>query len=167
MADADGAGGRIAQALQAAGMRPVDLARRLKVSQPTVHGWVNQVHGITWANARRVAAVLKVAPGWIMFGADEEAERIAQTAQELAFLRLYRELDDSGQASVLRLLTAMQHPPSDPSASIPPKPKGPQSPRPFPAAPAAETAAKAGCATAKAAGGANVVPMPCSLPRPA
>jgi transcriptional regulator with XRE-family HTH domain len=107
MANAEGAGDRIAQALRGAGLRPVDLARRLKVSQPTVHGWVNQLHGITWANARRVAAALNVSPGWIMFGSDEEAERVAQTGEELAFLRLYRDLDDSAQASVLRLITAM------------------------------------------------------------
>lgn len=110
MALAEGIGIRIAQALKTAGMKPVELARRLNVSQPTVHGWVNEVHGITWSNIRRVAAVLKVAPGWLMFGSDVETERIAETPEELAFLRLFRELDDAGQASVLRLLTAMQHP---------------------------------------------------------
>jgi hypothetical protein len=51
-----------------------------------------------------------------MFGADEEAERVAQTADELAFLRIYRELDDPAQASVLRLMTAM------PRARPPPRP---------------------------------------------
>ena len=122
MANAEGAGDRIAQALKAAGMRPVDLARKLKISQPTVHGWVNQVHGITWANVRRVASVLKVSPGWIMFGADEEAERVAQTADELAFLRLYREMDDPAQASVLRLMTAMPRAASIPNERSPPRP---------------------------------------------
>lgn len=111
MADAEGAGDRIAQALKAAGLKAAELARRLNVSQPTVHGWLNHLHGITWTNARRVAAVLKVAPGWIMFGADEEAERVAQTSEELAFLRLFRELDDNDHASLLRLMAAMQHPP--------------------------------------------------------
>lgn len=107
-------------------MKPVDLARKLKVSQPTVHGWVNQVHGITWTNVRRVASALKVSPGWIMFGADEEAERVAQTADELAFLRIYRELDDPAQASVLRLMTAMPRaassPPPQPRERPPPDP---------------------------------------------
>jgi transcriptional regulator with XRE-family HTH domain len=133
MANAEVAGDRIAQALKAAGMKPAELARRLHVSQPTVHGWVNQLHGITWANARRVAAVLKVAPGWIMFGADEEAERVAQTSEELGFLRLYRELDDLGQASVLRLLTAMQHPPPDTRPKVtdqPPFPPGDRKEKP-------------------------------------
>jgi transcriptional regulator with XRE-family HTH domain len=131
MAPAEGIGTRIAQALKTAGMKPVELARRLNVSQPTVHGWVNEIHGITWSNIRRVATVLTVAPGWLMFGADEEAERVAQTPEELAFLRLFRELDDSGQASVLRLLAAMQRPapnqPIGPSA----RRKRPESPRPI------------------------------------
>jgi transcriptional regulator with XRE-family HTH domain len=117
-------------------MRPVDLAKKLKVSQPTVHAWVNHVHGITWANVRRVAAALKVSPGWIMFGADEEAERVAQTADELAFLRLYRELDDPAQASVLRLMTAMPR-----AASTPPKPEErPPPPRPTPGGSVAKNA---------------------------
>lgn len=110
MSDNQGAGVRIAKALRDAGVRPADLARHLRVSQPTVHGWVNQLHGITWANARRVAAALQVSPGWIMFGADEEAERIAQTHEELGFLRLFRGLDDIGQASILRLMAAMPEP---------------------------------------------------------
>lgn len=109
-------------------MRPVDLAKKLKVSQPTVHAWVNHVHGITWANVRRVAAALKVSPGWIMFGADEEAERVAQTADELAFLRLYRELDDPAQASVLRLMTAMPRAAPALATPIPHKERAP--PRP-------------------------------------
>lgn len=102
-----GAGDRIREALLAAGLRPVELARRLKVSQPTVHNWVNSGHGITWANARRVAEALRVSPGWIMFGADEEAERTAQSADELGFLRIYRELDDGGQAALLRFAVSM------------------------------------------------------------
>ena len=110
-------------------MRPVDLARKLKVSQPTVHAWVNQLHGITWANVRRVASALNVSPGWIMFGADEEAERVAQSAVELAFLRLYREYDDAAQASLLRLMTAMPRAASS-SATTPPPPK--ERPPPFP-----------------------------------
>lgn len=130
MADAEAPGDRIAQALKAAGLRPVDLARRLKVSQPTVHGWVNNLHGVTWVNVRRVAAILKVPPGWIMFGSNEEAERTAQTPEELAFLRLFRGLDDPGQASMLRLMTAMPLIGTRPESPIPP-PKGPEPPRPF------------------------------------
>jgi transcriptional regulator with XRE-family HTH domain len=122
MAHGDDVGERIAQALKAAGMRPVELARRLKVSQPTVHGWINHLHGITWENVRAVAGVLKVSPGWLMFGADEEAERVAQTAIELAFLRLIREISDSDQAAVLRLVTAMQHP--TPGQKPPPQTHG-------------------------------------------
>lgn len=133
MANADTPGARIAEALKAAGMKPVELARALSVSQPTVHGWVNQLHGISWENARRVAGALKVAPGWIMFGADEEAERVAQTSEELGFLRLFREFDDADHASLLRLMGAMkQRPPTSPTASPLPKAKGRAPPLPFP-----------------------------------
>ena len=151
MANAEGPGDRIAQALKAAGMRPVDLARKLKVSQPTVHAWVNQMHGIKWANVRRVASALKVSPGWIMFGANEEAERVAQTAVELAFLRLFRELDDPTQASVLRLLTAM--PRTTIPTLTPPEPNE-RAPPPRPRL-GGSVAISDGCE-----GGANVVQLP-------
>jgi transcriptional regulator with XRE-family HTH domain len=107
MNSTEGPGDRIAQALKAANLRAVDLARRAKVSQPTVHSWINSKHGIKWANVRRAAAVLGVPPSWIMFGANEEAERMAQTGDELAFLRLYRDLSDDDQAALLRFLTSM------------------------------------------------------------
>lgn len=107
MPKAQGPGDRLAQALKAANLRAADLARKAKVSQPTVHSWINSKHGITWANVRRAAAVLGVAPSWIMFGANEEAERMAQTTDELAFLRMYRDLNDDDQAALLRFLTSM------------------------------------------------------------
>lgn len=102
-----GIGDRIREALATKGKRPVDLARALKVSQPTVHAWVHETHGITWANVRRIARELGVPPGWLWFGADEAAERAAQTAEELAFLRLLREKDDEGQAAILKFLTVL------------------------------------------------------------
>jgi len=111
----EGPGDRIAQALKAANIRAADLARRAKVSQPTVHSWINSKHGITWANVRRAAAVLGVPPSWIMFGADEEAERMAQTGDELAFLRLYRDLSDDDQAALLRFLGSMHRTASKPA----------------------------------------------------
>jgi hypothetical protein len=60
-----------------------------------------------------------------MLGVGEVAERVAQTTEELGFPRLFRKLKDSGQASLLRLLTAMQHPPSPEQRAKPrPKPTG-------------------------------------------
>jgi transcriptional regulator with XRE-family HTH domain len=107
MEKSESPGDRIAQALRSAQMRPVELARQLKLSQPTIHGWVNSQHGITWSNVRRAAKALGVSPSWIMFGADEEAERLTQTKEELTFLRLFRELADEDQVAALRLLSAM------------------------------------------------------------
>lgn len=100
-------GDRIRDALKQRGKKAADLARALKVSQPTVNGWLTGRHGITWLNVRRVARELRVPAGWIMFGSDEAAERAAQTAEELAFLRLLREKDDEGQAAILKFLTVL------------------------------------------------------------
>lgn len=126
MDQAEGPGDRIAQALKAANLKAADLARRAKVSQPTVHSWINSKHGITWANVRRAAAVLGVPPSWIMFGANEEAERMAQTGDELSFLRLYRDLSDDDQVALLRFLTSMHRttarPTPAPRASAAPEP---------------------------------------------
>lgn len=102
-------------------MKAAELARQIGVSQPTVHGWINEGHGITWANARRVAKALNVAPAWIMFGTDEEAERVTQTAEELTFLRLFREQDDDGQRSILKYLTVAPKAPT-PRGTSPPRP---------------------------------------------
>lgn len=98
---------RVSDALAASGLKQVQLARRLKVTQPTVHGWVNGTHGITWANVRRIARALRVSPGWIAFGSDEESERAAQDAEELAFLRMFREKDDDSRASLLMYLSKL------------------------------------------------------------
>ena len=114
MAKSPEVGSRIREALTKAGLKPVDLARKLSVSQPTVHGWLNNTHGITWENARRVGRLLNVPPGWIMFGADKEAQSMAQTPEEMAFLTMFRDADDDGQAAVLKYLTVLSRPPPNP-----------------------------------------------------
>ncbi|MBV8096830.1 MAG: helix-turn-helix domain-containing protein [Acetobacteraceae bacterium] len=81
-----------------------ELARRLKVSQPTVHAWLHGTHSLRAHNARRAARALGISPAWLIFGADRNAEATAQTADELALLRLYRELDEREQAAMLRRL---------------------------------------------------------------
>ena len=118
MDQTEGPGERIAKALKAANLRAADLARRAKVSQPTVHSWINSKHGISWANVRRAAAVLGVSASWIMFGTNEEAERMAQTGDELSFLRLYRDLSDDDQATLLRFLASMHRTSQQPAAPI-------------------------------------------------
>ncbi len=98
---------RIRETMARRGLSGAELARRLSVSQPTIHAWVNGAHGLRRQNIRRLAAELHVDPAWLEFGADREAEARAGDATELAFLRLYRDLDDDGQAAVLRLMTAL------------------------------------------------------------
>ena len=104
----EGLARRIRETMKHRGLSGADLARRLGVSQPTVHAWINAGHGLRRQNIRRLAAELAVDPAWLEFGADREAEARAADAAELAFLRLYRELDDEGQAVVLRRMTALQ-----------------------------------------------------------
>ena len=98
---------RIRETMQQRGLSGAELARRLGVSQPTIHAWVNGAHGLRRQNIRRLAVELGVDPAWLEFGAEREAEARAADAAELAFLRLYRDLDDEGQAAVLRLMAAL------------------------------------------------------------
>lgn len=94
--------------LKERGLSAADLARALAVSQPTVHAWVKGLHGIRWTNARRVAKVLDVTPAWLMFGADPVAEGTAQGAEELALLRLWREIGEAEQTAAMRRLTTVR-----------------------------------------------------------
>ncbi len=94
--------------LRETGLSAADLARKLDVSQPTVHAWVTGLHGIRWSNARRAAKALGVTPAWLMFGTDATAEGSAQGAEELALLRLWRELGEEEQNAAMRRLTAIR-----------------------------------------------------------
>jgi transcriptional regulator with XRE-family HTH domain len=99
---------RLKRTLKERGYTAADLARKLAVSQPTVHAWVTGLHGIRWANARRVAKVLEVSPAWLMFGADAVTEGMAQGTDELALLRLFREIGEVEQASILRRMATIR-----------------------------------------------------------
>ena len=99
---------RLRRMLRESGMSAADLARKLEVSQPTVHAWVTGLHGIRWTNARRAAKALGVTPAWLMFGADPVAEGSAQGAEELALLRLWRELGEAQQTAAMRRMTAIR-----------------------------------------------------------
>jgi transcriptional regulator with XRE-family HTH domain len=99
---------RLRKLLKDSGLTAADLARKLDVSQPTVHAWVTGLHGMRWANARRVAKAVGTTPAFLMFGADPAAEGNAQGAEELALLRLWRELGEEDQASAMRRLTALK-----------------------------------------------------------
>ena len=98
---------RLRKMLKDNGLTAADLARKLDVSQPTVHAWVTGLHGMRWTNARRVAKVLGVTPAWLMFGADPVAEGAAQGAEELALLRLWRELSEVEQTAAMRRLATI------------------------------------------------------------
>ncbi len=99
---------RLRKSLKDSGLTAADLARKLDVSQPTVHAWVTGLHGMRWANARRVAKAVGVTPAFLMFGADASAEGTTQGAEELALLRLWRELGEEEQLIAMRRLTAIR-----------------------------------------------------------
>ena len=99
---------RLKKMLKERGMTAADLARKLDVSQPTVHAWVTGLHGMRLNNARRVAKVIGVQASWLMFGADTSAEGTAQGADELALLRLWRELGEEEQTAAMRRLSAIR-----------------------------------------------------------
>ncbi len=99
---------RLRRMLKDTGLSAADLARKLDVSQPTVHAWVTGLHGMRWANARRVAKAVGVTPSWLMFGADPVLESTAQGAEELALLRLWRELGEEEQTAAMRRLAAIR-----------------------------------------------------------
>ena len=99
---------RLRKMLKENGLTAADLARKLDVSQPTVHAWVTGLHGMRWTNARRVAKALAVTPAWLMFGSDATAEGSAQGGEELALLRLWRELGEEEQTAAMRRLTAIR-----------------------------------------------------------
>ncbi len=99
---------RLKKMLKDRGMTAADLARKLDVSQPTVHAWVTGLHGMRLANARRVAKVVGVQASWLMFGADAVSEGAAQGAEELALLRLWRELGEDEQAAAMRRLATIR-----------------------------------------------------------
>ena len=99
---------RLRRALKDNGLTAADLARKLDVSQPTVHAWITGLHGMRWANARRVAKALGITPAWLMFGSDAQAESAVQGAEELALLRLWRDLGEPEQAVAMRRLLAIQ-----------------------------------------------------------
>lgn len=99
---------RLKRTLKDRGLTAADLARKLDVSQPTVHAWVSGLHGMRWTNARRAAKALNITPAWLMFGSDAQAEGAAQGAEELALLRLWRELGEPEQTAAMRRLVAIR-----------------------------------------------------------
>src|SRR5579875_4180893 len=99
---------RLKKMLKDTGLTAADLARKLDVSQPTVHAWITGLHGMRWNNARRVAKAVGVSPAWLMFGTDASAEGSAQGAEELALLRLWRELGEEEQSTAMKRLQAIR-----------------------------------------------------------
>jgi transcriptional regulator with XRE-family HTH domain len=97
-------GARIRAARIAAGLTQEGLARAVGVSRSAVAQWETGRAGQVGANLARLAAALGVSAAHLLSGRDgPEGGPGAETADELALLRIYRRLPGEDRQVVLRL----------------------------------------------------------------
>ncbi len=77
------------------------LAARLGVSRSAVAQWETDRAGQIRGNLLRVAEVLDVSLEYLLHGEDKRAPSVAASGDELALLRLYRELTPEDRAMLL------------------------------------------------------------------
>lgn len=102
---------RLRQARDAANVRNADIARALKVSNPTVNGWMTgDTVNIEARNLLPLCKMLGVSPFWVMFADDEEAEMaiLPDTASipamdTLRLLALFAQATDDGRRRIMDL----------------------------------------------------------------
>lgn len=99
-----GMGERIRQARQTAGMTQVELAQAVGVSRSAIAQWETDRSGQVGVNLARLAVVLSVSPTYLLNGTvGPDGGGTAETPQEMALLRLYREMPDEDRQVLLRL----------------------------------------------------------------
>ena len=98
----DTVGARIRAARAARGLTQEGLAALVGVSRSAVAQWETERAGQIRGNLGRVAAALAVSVEFLLFGADKRAPREAASGDELALLRLYRELPPEDRAMLLQ-----------------------------------------------------------------
>jgi transcriptional regulator with XRE-family HTH domain len=96
-------GSRIREARQALGLTQEALAHNVGVSRSAVAQWETERTGQVRANLTRVAAVLGVSLGFLLNGDSGPWADNAETADEWALLRLYRQLRETDRQEMLRL----------------------------------------------------------------
>lgn len=95
-------GARIRAARAARGLTQEGLAAAVGVSRSAVAQWETERAGQIRGNLGRIAAVLETPVEYLLFGADKRAPAQATSADELALLRLYRELPPEDRAMLLQ-----------------------------------------------------------------
>ena len=103
MTDPTAIGARIHDVRRDLGMTQDDLARAVGVSRSAVAQWETGRAGQVTGNLTRVAACLGVGVEYLMFGEDKRAPAEAQSGDELALLRLYRECSDDDRQLLLHM----------------------------------------------------------------
>jgi transcriptional regulator with XRE-family HTH domain len=94
---------RIKARRRSLGLTQDELAQRIGVSRSAIAQWETDRTGQVRANLARMAAVLGVSVGYLLTGQQEGASLAAESADERALINLYRELQDSGRAELLRI----------------------------------------------------------------
>ncbi len=109
-----GMGERIRQARQAAGLTQLGLATAVGVSRSAVAQWETDRSGQVGVNLARVSSVLGVSSAYLLTGTVGEAGTgTAENPQEMALLRLYRELGETDRQVLLRLAMRLARAPKD------------------------------------------------------
>jgi transcriptional regulator with XRE-family HTH domain len=97
----DSVGARIRAARVARGLTQEGLAALIGVSRSAVAQWETERAGQIRGNLGRIAEALAVSVEFLLFGDDKQAPRAAISGDELALLRLYRELSPEDRAMLL------------------------------------------------------------------
>jgi transcriptional regulator with XRE-family HTH domain len=95
-------GSRIRESRQALGLTQEALARTVGVSRSAIAQWETDRTGQVRANLTRVAAVLGVSLGFLLYGERGPWTEMAETADEWAVLRIYRKLGEGERQDLLR-----------------------------------------------------------------
>ena len=93
---------RITEALQDAGIRPVDLSHRTGISKASISQYMSGTHCPTNVRAGQIAEVLKVNPAWLMDLSDDK-----HLAMRDEFIMTFELLPEDDQKEILRMMQRM------------------------------------------------------------
>ena len=107
-----GFAGRVTHARELKGLSKADVARKLKLSSPTVNDWENgKSRRIDGVNLLNLSQLLGVSPWWILFGfseaqrpADADLTSPVQPSDLLDLMTLWRALASDQRGALLTLL---------------------------------------------------------------
>lgn len=121
-------GERIAALMSALGISQGELARRVKVSQPTIFKLIHE-NKTGSVHLHRIAVELQTTPAYLTGETDNpslDAPPPTLSSEDQALLALYHSLESSGQKAVIEIMRTMAQaalaaPPASRSAKAPAK----------------------------------------------